>query len=57
MDKYKNKPKTFLITEWSRDDFQIAMNQKLSELFDEGAEIHDIKPLCGEMNTALIIYS
>ena len=58
MDKYKNKPKTILISEESHTDFQTCLNQKLSELWEEGAEIHEIKPFAdGEYVFALIIYS
>jgi hypothetical protein len=58
MDKFKNKPKTFFISEEYHADFQKTLNKKLEDLFEDGAEIHEIKSFCNnEYIFALIIYS
>lgn len=58
MDKYKNKPKTILISEEGHTDYQMTLNAKISQLWEEGAEIHEIKPFTNEYWIfALIIYS
>ncbi len=58
MDKYYNKPKTFLIAEEYHAQYEESLNKKLSDLSEEGAEIHEIQSYCSnEYIFALIIYS
>lgn len=58
MDKYKNKPKTILISAISVIEFEYELNAMLLTLYEDGADIHDIKPWgMDDKKYALIIYS
>lgn len=58
MEKYKNKPKTLLISDEYHTEFNAKLNQALSKLWEDGIIIYEIKTFCNKDYVfALIIYS